>query len=209
LEKHAGLDRQASLEALNRTGTAVFVVDRTSRILFASRLAEALLSKPGPLRATGGRLTCDHPQTASQLAKLIQSAVELAAGRSADRPGRGLAIDRGADRLPLTALVAPFRAAWGFGAARPAALVFIKDPELPQLSTQLLQDLFQLTPAQAALASALGAGRSLHQAAEALGISLHTARTHLQAVFAKTRTTRQPKLAALLARSISTLGTAP
>jgi DNA-binding CsgD family transcriptional regulator len=203
---NAGLDRQASLEGLNRTGTATFVVDRSSRILFANLLAEALLAKPGPLRAAGGRLTCDNPRTASQLGKLIQSAVEVAAGRGADHPGRGLAIDRGVESLPLTALVAPFRPARsGIGAVRPAALVFIRDPEMPGLSAQLLRDLFQLTPAQAAVAQHLGDGRSLHQVAEALGISLHTARAHLQAVFEKTNTTRQPQLAALLARSIAGL----
>lgn len=112
------------------------------------------------------------------------------AGRGADHPGRGLAIDRGAEHVPLTALVTPFRPARsGFGAARPAALVFIKDPEAPNLSTLLLQDLFRLTPAQAAIAQALAAGQSLNQSAESLAISHHTARAHLQAVFAKTRTT--------------------
>jgi DNA-binding CsgD family transcriptional regulator len=202
---HAGLGHQASLEGLNRTGTATFVVDRNSRILFANRLAEALLTKPGPLRAAAGRLTCDNPHTAAQLGKLIQSAVELAAGRVADHPGRGLAIDRGAS-LPLTALIAPFRPARsGFGAARPAALVFIKDPERPTPSAQLLVDLFQLTQAQAAVAQTLGVGRSLSQTAESLGISVHTARAHLQAIFEKTRTTRQPHLATLLARSIAGL----
>jgi DNA-binding CsgD family transcriptional regulator len=145
------------------------------------------------------------PDGGTQLTKLIQSAVDLAAGCGADPPGRGLAIDRGEDQLPLTALVTPFRPAWGFGTHRSAALVFIKDPELPCVSAQLLQDLFDLTPAQAAVAQILGAGRSLDQAAEALGISHYTARAHLQAVFEKTRTTRQPQLMALLSRSIASL----
>jgi DNA-binding CsgD family transcriptional regulator len=179
---------------------------RTFRFANAGLDRQASLAKPGPLRAAGGRLTCDNPRTASQLGKLIQSAVEVAAGRGADHPGRGLAIDRGVESLPLTALVAPFRPARsGIGAVRPAALVFIRDPEMPGLSAQLLRDLFQLTPAQAAVAQHLGDGRSLHQVAEALGISLHTARAHLQAVFEKTNTTRQPQLAALLARSIAGL----
>jgi len=200
----ASLGQFASMEGLDRIGTALFVVDRCGRIMFASRLAEALLGTPCPLRAVGGRLTCDNPRSAAQLARLIQSAADLAAGTFGGHPGRGLAIDRGAGRPPLTALVAPLRPARsGFGGARPAALVFIKDPELPGLSAQLLQDLFQLTPAQAAVAQSLVAGRSLIQVAEALGISLHTVRDHLKAVFAKTRTTRQPQLVTLLARSVA------
>jgi len=203
------LGHQASLEGLDRTGTAVFVVDRGSRIVFASRLAEVLLAQAGPLRAAGGRLTCDNTRAAADLARLIQSAVDLAAGQSGGHPGRGLAFDRGAARLPLTVLVTPFRPARsGFGATRPAALVFIKDPELPNLSTRLLRDLFGLTPAQAAVARTLAAGRSLSDVAGVLGISQHTARDHLKTIFEKTRTTRQPQLVALLVRSVAGLDAA-
>jgi DNA-binding CsgD family transcriptional regulator len=202
----ASLGQLASLEGLDRIGTAIFVVDRCGRIIFASRLAESLLAKPCPLRAAGGRLTCDDPRSAAQLARLIQLAADLAAGHGLGHPGRGLAIDRGAESPPLTALVVPLRPARAaFGGVRPAALVFIKDPELQGLSARLLQDLFQLTPAQAAVAQNLAAGRSLSQAAEVLGISLHTVRDHLKAVFAKTRTTRQPQLVTLLARSVAGL----
>jgi DNA-binding CsgD family transcriptional regulator len=64
----------------------------------------------------------------------------------------------------------------------------------------LLARAFRLTPAEARLAALIAEGQSPEQAAEHLGITLLTARTHLRGVFAKTDTHRQSQLVALLAR---------
>ena len=64
----------------------------------------------------------------------------------------------------------------------------------------MLVQLFGLTPAEALLASELARGFSLDEAARHLGISRNTARVHLQAIFTKTRTTRQAELLQLCAR---------
>jgi DNA-binding CsgD family transcriptional regulator len=101
--------------------------------------------------------------------------------------------------LPLSVLVAPFRPARdGFGAPLPAAI-------LCGLSQPLLQELFALTPAEAAVAAALACGRTVEAIATDCGISLNTARTHLKRIFAKTGTRRQAEAVALLARSVATL----
>jgi DNA-binding CsgD family transcriptional regulator len=68
------------------------------------------------------------------------------------------------------------------------------------LSTGLLKSAFNLTPAEARLASKLGQGLSLEEAAEQLHITSVTARNQLRAVFAKTETHRQGELVALLSR---------
>jgi DNA-binding CsgD family transcriptional regulator len=54
------------------------------------------------------------------------------------------------------------------------------------------------TPREAALAHTLAQGRTLAEAAGALGISVHTARTHLKRVFRKTGTRRQAELLRLV-----------
>ena len=59
---------------------------------------------------------------------------------------------------------------------------------------------FGLTPAERRLAVQLACGLSLRQSADHLGITYQTARTQLKAVFAKTGTSRQAELVALLAR---------
>ena len=55
-----------------------------------------------------------------------------------------------------------------------------------------------LTRAEARLAATLAKGISLEEAAAALSISVHTVRSQLKAVFAKTGVTRQAELVALL-----------
>jgi DNA-binding CsgD family transcriptional regulator len=61
---------------------------------------------------------------------------------------------------------------------------------------------FGLSRAERMLASLLGTGLPLRQAAEQLGVAYETARTQLKAVFAKTGVHRQSELVALLSRPI-------
>jgi DNA-binding CsgD family transcriptional regulator len=65
---------------------------------------------------------------------------------------------------------------------------------------QLLSQTFQLTAAEARLASRLATGKGIGAASAALAIGRETARTQLRAIFAKTGTRRQAELTALLLR---------
>ena len=62
--------------------------------------------------------------------------------------------------------------------------------------------LFGLTPREAALAARLVCGETLRDAARARFISIHTARTQLAQLFAKTGTGQQSQLVALLLGAI-------
>ena len=57
---------------------------------------------------------------------------------------------------------------------------------------------FGLTTTQARLALLLAEGATIQQCAEAMGIKVSTARTHLKSVFAKTAVKRQAELAILI-----------
>ena len=63
---------------------------------------------------------------------------------------------------------------------------------------RLLTALYDLTPAEARIAAALTRGATLQVAAQAQGIGISTARTHLAQIFSKTGTHRQSQLVALL-----------
>ncbi len=85
------------------------------------------------------------------------------------------------------------------GRARPAAVVFVSDPEQRQETpAALLQQLYGLTPAEARLAEAMAGGGPLKAAAERFGVTLGTVRIQLKAVFAKTGTRSQADLVRLL-----------
>jgi DNA-binding CsgD family transcriptional regulator len=65
-------------------------------------------------------------------------------------------------------------------------------------SAQLIQSLFDLTPAEAALARNLTSGQTLNGIALAGGVSTNTVRTQLRAVLGKTGCSRQAEVVALL-----------
>ena len=71
---------------------------------------------------------------------------------------------------------------------------------LPVPSQKGLQQLFDLTAAEAKLAQLIACGDSVEEVAQTLNVKMTTARTQLAAVFAKTETRRQAKLVALLSR---------
>lgn len=72
---------------------------------------------------------------------------------------------------------------------------------LPPLG--LLSALFDLTPAEARLAIALAAGKSLQATAAELGIEYTSARTYLSRIFGKTGTSQQSELVALLKSAVA------
>lgn len=189
----------AALQALDRLDTGVLLVDSTCRIILASAMAETLLRDNPELTVKGGRLLTQH----RALQSLVLAATDTAQVRMTN-VGAVLSIVR-PHRLPLTLEVAPLRPSTSmFGEQRPAALVFIRDPETP-ISVAHLRELFGLTRAEGAVAAALGQGSSLDEIAVMMGVGLATVRSHLKRILAKTGTHRQGEVVALLGRSLSTL----
>jgi DNA-binding CsgD family transcriptional regulator len=63
---------------------------------------------------------------------------------------------------------------------------------------EILQALFDLSPAEARVAAMIAEGHSVKTIAEQLSVQPNTIRVQLKAVFAKTGTGRQPELVSLL-----------
>ncbi len=86
-------------------------------------------------------------------------------------------------------------------AANVAALVVLR-PVPPRLEgiRGLLRQCFDLSPSEIALATALGEGMSLAEAADRQGITVGTARSYLKSIFLKTDTHSQAQLVALIGR---------
>ena len=68
----------------------------------------------------------------------------------------------------------------------------------------MLRTLFKLTQAECRLVVAICAGASLVDAAQSLGITRETAKSYLKHVFAKTGTSRQSELVAMISRLAGT-----
>lgn len=188
-------------EALARLEQSVLLVDGEGRVVFASASAETLLRSSGALRTERGRLSASRAVETRALQRLIAEASCTSLGGGVS-PGGTLALPQPSDDTPLAVVVAPLRDLRPLlGAARPTAIVLAGAPSAaPTASAPTLRALYGLTPAEAAVAAAIGGGRPLAAAAADLGISPLTARTHLKRVFDKTGVHRQVELVRLIAR---------
>lgn len=91
------------------------------------------------------------------------------------------------------------------GMPLPVGVVLITDPDRQEpANTDLLIQMYKLTPREAALAAKLSEGKSVEQAAQEMGITYETGRTHLRRIFSKTETLRQAELVLLMARLTAT-----
>jgi DNA-binding CsgD family transcriptional regulator len=88
------------------------------------------------------------------------------------------------------------------GTSAPGAVRLTIDPLPEAAPVALLAGRYRLTPRETDIAVCLGQGRTLPEAADALGIGLSTARTHLMRIFDKTGTRTQLALALLIARHL-------
>ncbi len=90
-------------------------------------------------------------------------------------------------------ILAPFAA---------SVAVFTKDPiQAPLMPGEAFARLYKLTGGELRVLLALAQGLGAKEAAEMLGISEPTVRTHLQRIFSKTETARQADLVRLLQNS--------
>jgi DNA-binding CsgD family transcriptional regulator len=121
---------------------------------------------------------------------------------------RALRVPRPGVRSDLGLVIKPVPLSeWSEGQSSPSAAVFISDPDLKEsTSRQVLGELFELTPAEANLATLLARGLSLAQVSDAQHISQHTARAQLKSIFAKMGVSRQAELVRLVLKSVASLG---
>ena len=200
----AGLETrldQAS-DALNQASHGIIVANSAGMVLFMNRQAEAILGRnsaaDGAHASRGLSLERDGlharlPRETARLRNLILRTGETIAGNGT-YPGGAMSISRPGAAGPLKVLVAPL-ASSGRPGRCPAVVLFVSAPDLAGCpSAALLEQLLDLTPAEARLASALIEGKTVHEFAEEAGVSLNTARTHLKSVFLKTGVSRQPEL---------------
>ncbi|MCP1535491.1 helix-turn-helix transcriptional regulator [Methylorubrum extorquens] len=114
-------------------------------------------------------------------------------------PGASIPIPAALERGPAILHLVPVNGAARDIFARTACLVVVTTAEpgcLP--SSELVQGLFDLTPAEARVARDIARGLGVPEAAVQAGVTQGTIRSQLKAVFAKTGTSRQAELAALL-----------
>ncbi|WOK35492.1 hypothetical protein [Sphingomonas sp. C3-2] len=204
-ERIVELERRQMLSnaAIETSGIGVILADSDGKILLTNPIADALLAAGDGLHRAHGKLKASSAaETTRLISEIRQRASEQSAHSNWDRYSP-IAIKRDGQVLPLTVIVRPGPPFYPL--KRPlhrTAILVLRDPNRqPMIPATTLASLFGLTPAEATLASALGRGASLEEAAAAIGVSRHTVRSQLQGIFLKTGTNRQGELVRILLSS--------
>jgi DNA-binding CsgD family transcriptional regulator len=193
--------RQALADAVDRLLSGVAVLDRKGRLLDCNPIATQIFSADDGLRVRERMLEAPSGHDTRRLRRyLAAAAAETSAGQDV---GCGcLLLSRPSGRRPFVLTAAPVARRPLSGVdlpSDPAILLFIHDPALvPASAERRLRELFALSPAEARVAVALLDGEPVEAVAAQLHISAHTARSHLQSIYAKTGTNRQSALVRLL-----------
>ncbi|MFT3759179.1 helix-turn-helix transcriptional regulator [Thauera sp.] len=214
LHIHNLLDRSESLgtlysQAIGRLSVGTIVLDDGGRVLEQNLIARELLEASDGLKLVGGRLEASYPSDNRELQSLIRNAFvrQRPDGGDALMAASAMSVSRPSGLVSLGVVVEPVPSQeWAEGKGQPSVLVYIRDATGKSLaSTAAAKQLFNLTPAETALAMELANGLSLEEAAEALNIRRNTARAHLRSIFSKTGVRRQTELVRIMLNSVAAL----
>jgi DNA-binding CsgD family transcriptional regulator len=188
--------RSEALEAtLNALASGVYITDRHGRVVFMNRAAEHQVKTSNALRIANNRLA--PVDRAARLA--MSNAIAEAITDEAETPTSGMtmALPGGEDK-GLVAAILPLNRGERrnvCGAFAAMAAIFVQDPVVvPPFPGEAFAKLYGLTGGELRVLLALAPGLGVKEAAEVLGISEATVRTHVQHIYDKTGTSKQTEL---------------
>ena len=191
--------------ALDALTLGVVFVNDSGLPLWHNRRAQEIISRSNAAQR-GSTGLAEHSRSDTQsLRELIKRAL------SARNQGP-VAISRGAELRPLLVIPIPLKPHDASDVSDRSArgVIFISDPDRADEPTvEDLRRAFDLTYREAQTAIAIANGHGLKAAARSMGVALTTARSQLQQAFAKTGTSHQAELAALVHKTFTHLRSDP
>lgn len=211
VQMYSLLDRSDSLgslfsQAIGRLSIATMILDKNSMVLELNPVAQEILSSNDGLKLVGGHLEATYPSDNRELQRVLRSLASRQGGEGAGA-AEAISISRPSGQVSFGLVVEPIPSKELVeGKGRPTAVLYIRDAVgKSQASNLVTKQLFNLTPAEAALTLELVNGLSLEEAAEALNIRRNTARAHLRSIFSKTGVRRQTELVRIMLNSVAAL----
>lgn len=201
---HAQSQAKAYQDAFDHMDMGCFILDQQLSVLTHNEAASNIIASGAGLKIRDNSLYVGSPDENRRFKQLIEDITD----HQSEKAGQVCAfrIDNGLSVAGLGLLCRPLPGTMSPDAG-PSVAIFISDPQKPRVNREeLLEQLFGLTAAESRLALLLANGLSLDEAAEELGVTRNTAKSHLSASFAKTGVTRQPALVQLILRSVASIG---
>jgi DNA-binding CsgD family transcriptional regulator len=180
---------------LDKLDRGVVLLDARGRVLDANSLAVRVLETGDGMALRSGRFVFADAGLDARLSRLLDRRSSIAADRNIALAARVRRSNGASYRVVIT----PVPEGADERDVAFVALIYAPD-EQRDISTDVLRELYALTPAQAQVARSLFAGRSVEESAAALNLSLNTVRTHLKQIFTRCEVQSQAELLHLLAQ---------
>lgn len=194
LAARLGIERaRAKVSALETVGLPAAIVTRTGRVVAAN----ALIQNLSPAIRIGA---FDQLHLVGGAANLLRAAFNA---KPAAMAGCSIPLRGDETRPPAIVHVVPLRGRGRDMFSGATSLLYVTSLTRKKApSGELLQALFDLTPAEAQVARAIVEGAGVDQIAQSRNIRPDTVRAELKSVFAKTGINRQADLVAILGASL-------
>ncbi len=183
----------AQVDALQALGLPGAVLRGPGGVLAANRLFEALM--PSLFQDRAQRVTMTDAAADALLAEALAS-LSVAGGGGV----KSIPVAATSGHLPMVLHVIPVRGSARDFFTQASALLVVTPVDRAAVPTaEVLQGLFDLTPAEARVARGIGQAETIDMLAVATGVNRETVRSQLKAVLSKTGLSRQQELVSLLA----------
>jgi DNA-binding CsgD family transcriptional regulator len=186
---------QSLTATLNKLASGVYLTDCHGRVIYMNRAGDHLLRSNKALCIEHGRLAPVDQITRVAMSKAVAAAIADDAEATTSGVTLVLPTSEGAR---LIAIILPLSHREGHNRCSPlaaAAAIFVHDPlVVPSFAGEAFAKAHGLTSGELRVLLAMSPGLGVKEAAEMLGISETTAKTHLHHIFAKTGTSRQAQL---------------
>jgi DNA-binding CsgD family transcriptional regulator len=183
---------RAAVDAFGLIGLPAAVLSSSHQLVAANDPMEKLI--PHVVQDRPSRIGLANRRADAMLAQSLLQMWNHPAGQALSVP---VAATR---ELPASIVrVIPVRGAGYDMFAAASCMLTITSVSRPEIaSAQIIQDLFNLTPAEARVARGIAAGKTVHDLADEAGLASGTVRQQLKSVFSKTGVSRQADLVGLL-----------
>jgi len=196
------IERNAFADAINQFMLGTLILDRHGKIVASNRVARDTIEHHPSLLIKEGALIIADRYTNEQLYKALEN---IERGHGSDKPLPRTITVNPSNSLTLGLMVRPVRAEDAHTHPVHAhAVVFISDSQgIGKISAATLKDLFGFTGSESRVAAYLANGHSLTEAAQALSISVNTAKSHARNIYEKTGVNKQTKFIQLVSNSVA------
>lgn len=181
---------QAAVDALGLIGNPAATIGKKGQVLVTNRLFDDLIDIV--FSDASSRLSAKDRQADHNLKEALNELLQQGNGKSIAMPNPETGMTNAMHLLPVTGEVHDvFQGASGL-------IVLARSDKANLPPTDLLESLFDLTPAEAAIGRKIAASKSLREIAAEQDVSVETVRWHLKNLMMKTGTRKQSQLIMLI-----------